>query len=48
MAEKIDREEWIKQFMVATGLPRERAEFAADVEFGVLPDGDVVVESDNV
>ena len=46
MAEKKEREEWIKQFMQATGSSRKRAEFAADIEFGVVPDGDVITEND--
>ena len=35
MAEKIDREKWIEQFIAATGQPRDRAESAADLEFGI-------------
>jgi len=42
MAEKIDRETLIKQLMENHNMTRKEAEFAADVELGVLPKGDVI------
>lgn len=42
MSEKTDRETLIKRFMQESGMNRQSAKFAADVELGNLPDGDVI------
>ena len=46
MAEKIDREKWIEQFMAATGWPRDRVETAADLEFGVSQGDAEIIEGE--
>ena len=42
MGEKTDRKKLIQGFMQQSGMTRQDAEFAADVELGILSTGNVI------